>query len=124
MKTLKIKRAYQPADVGDGYRILIDRLWPRGITKIAAHIDEWNKTIAPSTALRRWFAHREENFATFRSQYEAELEANPESHAWIEHINTLLAGNDVTLVYGARSAMCNHAMVLRDWTLAHLSTKQ
>lgn len=115
MGNLTIKRAYLPAEDTDGYRILIDRLWPRGISKDAAAIDEWTKGIAPTPELRKWFGHKEENFSEFRKRYEAELASNPERNAFAEHCRELLIRGNVTLVYGARSATCNHALILRDW---------
>ena len=119
MGTLKIKRAYIDAGPEDGYRILVDRLWPRGVTKEAAAVDEWAKEITPSTELRKWFGHREENFDKFREQYLVELDANPKAFAFAKHCEELLTNGNVTLVYGARSTTCNHALILRDWILEH-----
>lgn len=115
MGTISIKRAYQTAEATDGYRILIDRLWPRGISKDAAAIDEWAKEIAPSSDLRKWFGHKEENFEEFKTRYVAELNVNTYARQFAKHCNDLLSGGNVTLVYGARSATCNHAVILRDW---------
>ncbi len=119
MGTLNIKRAYIDAKPEDGYRILIDRLWPRGVTKEMAAIDEWAKEITPSTELRKWFGHKEENFDKFQDQYLEELDANPEAETFAKHCKELLTHGNVTLVYGARSATCNHAVILRDWILRH-----
>lgn len=115
MKTLKIKRVYLPAEEGDGYRILIDRLWPRGLTRDKVDIDEWNKDIAPTTSLRKWFGHKEENFAEFADNYRKELDENPASLTFASHCAELLKDDDVTLVYGAKNPTCNHALVLQDW---------
>ena len=104
MYELRIKRAYLPAEPADGHRILIDRLWPRGLSKEAAAIDEWAKEVTPSTALRQWFGHKEENFEEFAHRYREELDGNP-------------AATDFSLIYGARSTTCNHARVLREWIL-------
>ena len=115
--TLKTKRIYLPAEEGDGYRILIDRLWPRGVSKTDADIDEWAKEVTPSTELRKWFGHKEENFEEFQLQYLAELDANPDAVIFAKHCRDLLTEGNVTLLYGARSATCNHAVILRDWIL-------
>lgn len=115
MGNLKIKRAYLAPETADGYRILIDRLWPRGISKATAAIDEWDKNIAPTTELRKWFGHQEENFEEFRKRYTAELASNPYSFQFVKHCQALLAEGNVTLVFGARSITCNHAIILRDW---------
>ena len=114
---LKIKRIYLPAEEDDGYRILIDRLWPRGVSKTDADIDEWAKEVSPSTELRKWFGHKEENFEEFQRQYIAELDANPDAASFANHCKELLAEGNVTLLYGARSATCNHAVIMRDWIL-------
>lgn len=115
MGKINIKRAYQTADTTDGYRILIDRLWPRGISKDAAAIDEWAKSVAPSTELRKWFGHKDENFTKFNVRYVDELNANPDARQFAKRCKELLEKDNVTLVYGARSATCNHAVILRDW---------
>ena len=94
---------------------MIDRLWPRGISKATAAIDEWDKNIAPTADLRKWFGHQEENFEEFRERYTAELESNPYSLQFVKHCQALLAEGNVTLVFGARSKTCNHAIILRDW---------
>ncbi len=117
MNELRIKRVYSPAEESDGYRILIDRLWPRGIKKDDACLDEWNKAVTPTPALRKWFGHKEENFEKFYTQYRAELDANPEAAAFAEHVAQLLDKENVTLLYGAKSPTCNHALILRDWIL-------
>lgn len=118
MNDLKIKRIYLPPTAGDGYRILIDRLWPRGIAKDKACIDEWNKAVTPSPELRKWFGHKDENYAAFAEKYRAELDNNPEAIPFANHIKTLLQSNDVTLLYGAKSEICNHAIILRDWLMS------
>jgi uncharacterized protein YeaO (DUF488 family) len=123
--SLKVKRVYSSAEEADGYRILIDRLWPRGISKAKAMIDEWNKTIAPSTELRKWFAHKEENYAVFANEYRKELDASSNAALFAKHVGKILTQSPVTLLYGAKSESCNHAIILRDWILnfSH-STKQ
>jgi uncharacterized protein YeaO (DUF488 family) len=104
-----IKRIYEdPAD-DDGCRVLVDRLWPRGVSKERARLELWLKEIAPSPRLRQEFAHMQEHFADFRAQYEAELEQNPAVGQLLD-----LAGQHkkVTLLYGARDPEVNHARVL------------
>jgi uncharacterized protein YeaO (DUF488 family) len=108
---IKLKRAYEPAAAEDGTRILIDRLWPRGIKKADAAINRWFKEIAPSTELRRWFGHRTERWPEFRRRYVAELRQRPEL---LDEIRTLARDGPVTLVYGARDETHNDAIVLRE----------
>ena len=117
MHELKIKRIYEQVEKTDGYRILIDRLWPRGISKNTAHLDEWAKEVAPTPTLRIWFGHKEENFEEFKTRYEEELANNPTVKAFAYRCIELLHNTDITLVYGARSKTCNHAILLRDWIL-------
>ena len=120
MNELKIKRVYLAADDGDGYRILIDRLWPRGLSKEKAGVDEWNKLVTPSTNLRKWFGHQEENYEEFAVRYRIELDGNPDGLSFAEHIRKLLRDGDVTLLYGAKNESCNHAIILRDWLMVRL----
>jgi uncharacterized protein YeaO (DUF488 family) len=108
--TLRIKRAYEPPAPEDGLRVLVDRLWPRGLQKSAARIDRWMKEAAPSDGLRRWFAHRPERFAEFRRRYAAELAGNPA----LGELRALGRGRPVTLLYGARDPKLNQAVVLLD----------
>ena len=112
---IALKRAYDPPDRGDGARILVDRLWPRGVKKEALHLDLWLKDIAPSPALRTWFDHRAERFDGFADRYRAELQANT---AAVATLQAFLDDGRTTLVYAARDPVCNHARVLRDWLLA------
>ena len=108
---IKLKRAYQAPEPGDGTRILIDRLWPRGVKKSSAAIDHWLKDIAPSTTLRQWFAHRPERWPEFRRRYRAELRHHPEL---LEQIRDATREGPVTLIYAARDEEHNDAVVLRD----------
>jgi uncharacterized protein YeaO (DUF488 family) len=111
---LAIKRIYDDAEDDDGYRVLIDRLWPRGVSKERARLDLWLKEIAPSPPLRTEFAHMKERFADFRRSYQAELEQNPA----VEQLLELAAGKErVTLLYGARDPEVNHARVLLEFLL-------
>ncbi|MFC6181799.1 DUF488 domain-containing protein [Lactiplantibacillus daowaiensis] len=109
---LKLERIYtKPVDL-DGYRILVDRLWPRGISKVNAHLDEWLKAIGPSTALRQWFNHDPEKYPEFAKRYVAELDANPITPAFIQTVATQLETTNVILLYGAKDEQHNQAVVL------------
>jgi uncharacterized protein YeaO (DUF488 family) len=108
---LRLKRAYEPAAPEDGMRILVDRLWPRGISKEKASLDEWEKEIAPSTELRQWFGHDPERWTEFQRRYRAELRKHADI---LDHIRELAKKQTVTLVYGAHDEMHNDAVVLRD----------
>ena len=107
---VKIKRIYEPAAPEDGQRILVDRLWPRGVAKAEAHIDLWLKEVAPSADLRRWFGHKPERWAEFQKRYLAELKDNPA----FEDLRRLARGKPTTLLYGARDETHNQARVLAD----------
>jgi uncharacterized protein YeaO (DUF488 family) len=106
MRTVAIKRVYEPPAASDGTRILVDRLWPRGLAKAKAALDGWDKDVAPSTALRKWFDHRPERFAEFAKRYRAELKDNPAV------ADLRATTGKVTLLYGARDPAINHAVVL------------
>jgi uncharacterized protein YeaO (DUF488 family) len=109
--TIAVKRVYDEPDDGDGYRVLVDRLWPRGMTKERAQADEWLRDVAPSTELRKNFRHDPDRFAEFTERYLAELEANPAT----ETLRSILAKHDVvTLLYAAQDTEHNQAVVLRD----------
>ena len=104
-----LKRAYDPPAETDGTRILVDRLWPRGLTKAKAGIDLWLKDVAPSTALRQWFGHDPEKWLEFTQRYCAELAPNP---AWSE-LRALARQGDITLVYAAKDQLHNEAAALK-----------
>jgi len=104
----RIKRVYDPPSPADGARILVDRLWPRGLKKAEARIDRWMKEVAPSTALRTWFGHEPARFAEFRKRYAAEMAGNPA----LAELRKLGRGKTVTLLYGARDPQQNQAAVL------------
>lgn len=112
MTTFDIKRIYEPAEVNDGYRVLVDGLWPRGVSKEKARLDEWAKQIAPSTELRQWFAHDLAKFVEFTKRYIAEVEQNPVMPTIIANWND---HDKVTLLYGARDKISNEAAVLQRW---------
>lgn len=107
---LKIKRVYEPAGRGDGVRILVDRLWPRGVKKDA--IDLWLKDIAPSNELRNWFHHEEPKWALFRSKYLKELSANKDV---VAELRKAAKGKTVTLLYGAKDTEYNQAVVIAEF---------
>jgi len=106
---LQLKRAYEPASASDGKRILVDRLWPRGVSKAKAAIDEWIKDVAPSTSLRKWFAHDPKRWPEFQRRYKRELRDHSEL---LSHIASLADRGRVTLVFGARDERHNDAVVL------------
>ncbi|MGE0577503.1 DUF488 domain-containing protein [Reyranella sp.] len=107
---IKLKRAYLPAAAGDGTRILVDRLWPRGVRKPDAAIDLWAKDISPSTALRKWFDHDPARWPEFRRRYAAELRRHPDELA---ELRARARREPVTLVFAARDELHNDAVVLR-----------
>jgi uncharacterized protein YeaO (DUF488 family) len=112
---IRIKRAYLPAEKEDGERILVDRLWPRGVSKEKLAVT-WLKNLAPSTELRKWFHHAPELWEEFERRYRTELDANQEALA---QLRALLKAGRVTLVYSARDEERNQAVVLRDYLLRH-----
>jgi uncharacterized protein YeaO (DUF488 family) len=108
---IRLKRAYLPATASDGTRILVDRLWPRGVRKSAAAIDLWIKSLAPSTALRKWFGHDPARWPEFRRRYAAELRDHPDELA---ELRARARRTTVTLVFAARDELHNDAVVLRN----------
>ena len=103
-----VKRVYEPARPADGVRVLVDRLWPRGLSKADARLTLWLKEVAPSTGLRTWFAHAPQRFAEFARRYRRELAGSPA----LAELRRLGRGRTVTLLYGARDPEINHAVVL------------
>ncbi len=110
---VRIKRAYEPPARGDGYRVLVDRLWPRGVRKEGLRLDLWAKELAPSPALRTWFGHDPARFREFARRYHAELRAAP-ACALLRELGGRAGSGTVTLVYGARDEQHNGAVVLRE----------
>ncbi|MEO8855072.1 MAG: DUF488 domain-containing protein [Ginsengibacter sp.] len=108
---LKIKRVYEKPDPKDGFRILVDRLWPRGMTKEKAAVDLWLKEIAPSTELRKWFGHDPEKWKEFQKKYKEELKNNDQA---VSSLKDHLKKGTVTLLYGAKDEIHNEALVLKD----------
>ncbi|WP_445613212.1 DUF488 domain-containing protein [Geobacillus sp. YF-1] len=113
MDDYRLKRIYTPAERDDGVRILVDRLWPRGMAKSEAHLDRWMKEIAPSSELRQWFGHRPERFAEFARRYEWELTTDGTKQALVKELLSL--SGTVTLLYAAKDERYNHAVVLREF---------
>ena len=111
-KNLRLKRAYDPATASDGARILVDRLWPRGLSKDAAALTAWLKDIAPSPELRTWFGHDPARFTEFSRRYRAELSANA---AAVAQLTAYMKRGPVTLLYAAHDTEHNHARVIADY---------
>lgn len=108
---IRLKRIYDPAEADDGYRVLVDRLWPRGVAKADARLDAWHRTLAPSKALRQWFGHDQERWPAFRRAYEQELaDADPDLLA---ELRRHARDEGLTLLYAARDTACNNAVVLK-----------
>ena len=111
MLDVRLKRAYEPTASSDGYRVLIDRLWPHGISKEEADIDEWEKELAPSTELRQWFSHEPSRFDEFRRRYTAELRSK---RPQLTELRQRARQGTLTLVYSARDTDHNDAVVLAE----------
>jgi uncharacterized protein YeaO (DUF488 family) len=114
MPTIALKRAYDPAADDDGTRILVERLWPRGVAKDAARIDHWLKDVAPSTGLRKWFDHDPQKWDGFRERYFAELDQHEDAVAVLRE---LLGAGPVTFVFGSKETRFNNAVALREYLL-------
>ena len=108
---IRIKRAYDPAEPDDGLRILIDRLWPRGMPKAKLRLDSWARHLSPSNELRKWYQHDPEKFAEFRKRYEAELGAEGEG---LDELRAAVKGHTVTLLTATKEIELSHATVLRE----------
>lgn len=105
-----IKRVYETAADSDGYRLLVDRIWPRGVSKADAKLDDWNKEIAPSTALRKWFGHQPDRFEVFTDRYKSELEDHQSA---LEELKKVTETQQLCLLYGAKDEVHNQAVVLK-----------
>ena len=116
----KLKRIYEDADPGDGFRVLVDRVWPRGMTKQEAEIDLWIKDIAPSDDLRKWFGHDPERWDEFRRRYFQELDAMPER---VDELRRKLTEGNATLLFGARDEAHNNAVALFEYLTSARSKK-
>jgi uncharacterized protein YeaO (DUF488 family) len=113
---IRVKRTYDPPARGDGWRVLVERLWPRGMKKEALAADAWLKEVAPSTELRKWFNHRVDRWEEFQRRYRDELKENPD--AWRPILDAGRRGT-VTLLYSAHDTVHNGALVLRDYLMKH-----
>lgn len=109
--TVCVRRVYDPAEPDDGVRVLVDRLWPRGVAKDAARVDEWPKAITPSTELRRWYHAGEGSYEEFAARYEAELAADEAAEA-LDRVRDLVSKGDVTLLTASKTPEQSHAAVL------------
>ncbi len=110
--SVHIKRVYEKWSQDDGYRVLVDRIWPRGVSKQKAHVDEWLKEVAPTTELRKWFDHDDSKWVEFQKRYRTELGSNPE----IDTLRAIVKEHGVVaLIYSAHSEDENQAVVLRDY---------
>ena len=116
-----LKRAYEPAEQRDGTRILVDRLWPRGVSKAEARLDQWIKEIAPSVELRTWFGHDPERWDEFRRRYRTELAQHSET---LKDLRRRARDGRITLVYSAKDEIHNDAVVLRDVILGRANPKK
>jgi uncharacterized protein YeaO (DUF488 family) len=112
-RKIRLRRAYEPAEKGDGRRVLVDRLWPRGVAKESLAVDEWNKLVAPSTSLRKWFGHDPAKWEEFRRLYLEELQT-PEARAELLRLAKAAHEHPLTLVFAAKDESHTHALVLRD----------
>lgn len=111
MKPITTKRIYEKPAKNDGFRMLVDRVWPRGVSKEEAKLDGWNKEIAPSTELRKWFDHKKEHFDEFKKRYREELEGHRDD---LEKIAKIAKDKKLTLLYGAKNKEMNQAVVLKE----------
>lgn len=121
MKEIIIKRIYDSFEHHDGYRLLVDRLWPRGVTKEKTNLTCWAKDLAPSNELRTWFGHRAERFIEFRMRYIEELRNDELKSHKVEELCQLAIKHDITLLYAAKDPNCNNAVVLREEILRRLN---
>lgn len=119
VKNINVKRAYEAPDTDDGARILVDRLWPRGLRKTDAAIDRWVKGIAPSTDLRKWFGHDPARWQEFRQRYADEIQRHSEE---LDELRTCARAGRITLVFAAHDETRNNAVVLRDVLLGRISS--
>lgn len=115
---IRIKRIYEAASADDGQRVLVDRLWPRGVSKEKAALDDWAKDVAPSTELRKWFAHDAVKMDAFAAKYRAELDGDPAKRQAVQGLLARARQGTLTLLYGARDTVHNEAAVLADYLRA------
>lgn len=110
MKTIQVKRVYDDKSKDDGYRVFVDRLWPRGVSKEDAHFDEWMKELAPSNELRKWFDHQPERFEEFSKRYKKELEDHKEE---LDKLRSKAKSDKITLLFAAKDTKMNNAVVIK-----------
>ena len=110
--SIRLKRVYGQPDSGDGMRILVDRLWPRGMTKETARIDFWARSVSPSNELRRWYGHDPAKWEEFRGRYFLELEGNPEG---VEELQKMILGRAVTFLFSSKEERLNNAVALKEY---------
>ncbi len=115
MANIRTKRVYEAANPDDGCRVLVDRVWPRGMTKERAQADLWLKELAPSTALRKWFNHERANWEEFKIRYFQELDANQDA---VTKLSDLAARSRLTLLFSAQDVECNQAIALKEYLLS------
>ncbi|WP_158736646.1 DUF488 domain-containing protein [Alteribacillus sp. YIM 98480] len=118
---IKIKRIYENKTDDDGKRVLVDRIWPRGVSKSEAELDEWIKDVAPSTELRKWFNHDEEKFKMFAEKYKKELQSNKKRKEAYDELVYQASSKKVTLLYAAKNEKYNHVILLKDWIKEDIS---
>lgn len=116
--SIKTKRAYDKHEAGDGVRILVERLWPRGLSKKDAKVDIWLKDVAPSTELRKWFSHEPAKWEEFIRRYYRELDQNPGA---LKQLSEIVRKNDVTFVYASREGRYNSALALKEYIDKHVN---
>lgn len=121
MSKILVKRIFDVPGTGDGFRMLVDRLWPRGIKKETAYIDLWAKEIAPSADLRRWFGHESEKYEPFATCYMQELDSNSAAVDFLRLCKQHLHTENITLLYAAKDPEHNNAQVLKNWLAVKLS---
>ena len=110
--TIQIKRVYEPSDAGDGRRVLVDRLWPRGLSKEKAKVDFWAREIAPSNALRHWYGHDPDKWPEFKTRYFAELDANPDG---VAEFRRQMGDGPVTFVFASKEPRLNNAFAVKEY---------
>ena len=114
--SIRLKRAYDPPADGDGFRVLVDRVWPRGVSKDAMKLDQWLKEIAPSTALRKWFAHDPDRWDEFRRRYFQELDGHPQE---VGALREKMRAGPVTIIFASKEQQFNNAVALKEYLEHH-----
>ncbi|MDQ0298629.1 uncharacterized protein YeaO (DUF488 family) [Salibacterium salarium] len=112
---VQIKRIYEQVSEKDGYRVLVDKVWPRGVSKERAKLDEWAKEITPTPELRKWFNHEKDKFIVFAEEYKKELQSNKEGRQKLNELTNIAVDKEVTLVFAAKDEKYNHAVLLQQW---------